>query len=333
MPVNAVQDRSAFVGESRRDRPLAVVAMGGHAFMQRGEPGTIAQHHYNAGEVSAVLMNLVERDYNLVITHGNGPQVGQLLLQTDLTHEQVTAMPLDVLVADTEGWLGYVLQQALLNQLRRRNISRYVVSMITQVQVDKRDPAFERPTKPVGRFMSEQEAEDRRDQLGWNVVEDSGRGWRRVVPSPRPVKVVQRHMIRDAALHGHIVIAAGGGGIPIIKNAHDDYEGVEAVIDKDLTSSILAANIGAELLIILTDVERVFLDFKKPSQRALGAVTMAECERLITEGHFPPGSMGPKVEAIYHFLRQGGRRGMITNADNLEAALEGQAGTHFVGRL
>ncbi|MBW2736554.1 MAG: carbamate kinase [Deltaproteobacteria bacterium] len=315
------------------DRPLAVVAMGGHAFMQHGDSGTIEQHHHNAAEVSAVLMTLVERDYNLVITHGNGPQVGQLLLQNDLTHEQVPPMPLDVLVADTEGWLGYVLQQALLNQLRRRNIHRYVVSMITQVQVDKRDPAFSKPTKPVGRFLSQEEAEARRDELGWVIAEDAGRGWRRVVPSPRPFKIVQRKMIRDAALNGHIVIAGGGGGIPIVKNAHDDYEGVEAVIDKDLTSSTLGVNIGAELLVILTDVDQVFVDYKKPTQRALGAVTMEEAERLITEGHFPAGSMGPKVEAIYEFLRKGGKRGMITNAATLEAALEGRGGTHFVGRL
>jgi carbamate kinase len=318
---------------NRADRPIAVVAMGGHAFMQRGEAGTISQHHYNAGEVSAVLMSLVERDYNLVVTHGNGPQVGQLLLQTDLTHDQVAPMPLDVLVADTEGWLGYVLQQALLNQLRRRNIQRYVVSMITQVQVDRRDPAFSRPSKPVGRFWEKEVAETRKRELGWTIVEEEGRGWRRVVPSPRPIKVVQRHMIRDAVSQGHIVIAAGGGGIPIVKNSHDDYEGVEAVIDKDLTSSILAANIDAEILIILTDVPQVYVDYKQPTQRALGAVTMDEAESLIHEGHFPSGSMGPKVEAIFNFLKSGGRRGLVTNAENLEAALEGRAGTHFVGRL
>lgn len=326
-------DDLEFERRDRSDRPIAVVAMGGHAFMQRGERGTIEEHHRNASEVSAVLMNLVERDYNLVITHGNGPQVGQLLLQSDLTRDQVAQMPLDVLVADTEGWLGYVLQQALLNQLRRRSIERYVVSMITQVQVDKRDPAFEHPTKPVGRFLSEEEAMQRKEQLGWTVMEDAGRGWRRVVPSPKPVKVVQRHMIRDAAKQGHIVIAGGGGGIPIIKNAHDDYAGVEAVIDKDLTSSILGASIGAEALIILTDVEQVFVDYNKPTQRALGAVTMEEAERLMREGHFAKGSMGPKVEAIHHFLRNGGRRGMVTNAQTLEAALEGRGGTHFVGRL
>jgi len=319
--------------QSRTHRPLAVVAMGGHAFMMRGEPGTIENHQKNAAEVSAVLMAFVERDYNLVITHGNGPQVGNLLLQSDLTRDQVPAMPLDVLVADTEGWLGYVLQQALLNQLRRRNIRRYVVSMITQVLVDKNDPAFRKPTKPVGRFLTQEDAEERQRTLGWEIVEDAGRGWRRVVPSPRPKRVVQRDMVRDAAMNGHIVIAGGGGGIPIIKNAHDDYEGVEAVIDKDLTSSILGASIGAELLVILTDVPQVYVNYGKPDQRPLGAVTMEEAEQLLDAKTFPAGSMGPKVLAIHEFLKAGGRRGLITNTQTLDAALEGRGGTHFVGQL
>lgn len=318
---------------SRRDRPLALIAMGGHAFMQTGQAGTIEVHKENAAEISALLMTLVERDYNLVITHGNGPQVGQLMLQTDLTRARIPAMPLDVLVADTEGWLGYILQQELLNQLRRRNVERYVVTVVTQVLVDKRDPAFLKPTKPVGRFMKEEEAKQCQQELGWNIVDDAGRGWRRVVPSPKPLRVIQRHMIRESALEGHIVIACGGGGIPTIRNAHDDFEGVEAVIDKDLTSSIMAGNIGAELLIILTDVSNVYVNYKKPDQRPLGAVTMEETEKLIAEGHFAAGSMGPKVEAIYQFLKSGGRRGLITNPATLDDALEGHGGTHFVGRL
>ncbi|MCA9670775.1 MAG: carbamate kinase [Myxococcales bacterium] len=313
--------------------PLAVVAMGGHAFLQSGEDHTIQIHQRNAADISAVLMTLVERGYNLVITHGNGPQVGQLMRQTDMTREEVPPMPLDVLVADTEGWLGYILQQALLNQLRRRNIQRYVVTMVTQVLVDKRDPAFSKPSKPVGRFLSQEEGEAARDELGWDIVEDAGRGWRRVVPSPAPKRVVQWRMIRESALAGHIVIAGGGGGIPIIKNAHDDYEGVEAVIDKDLTSSILAGSIGAELMIILTDVPQVYVNYKKPDQRSLNAVTMDMAEDLVAEGHFAAGSMGPKVIAIQNFLKAGGRRGLITNASTLEAALEGRGGTHFVGRL
>ncbi|MBK8481352.1 MAG: carbamate kinase [Proteobacteria bacterium] len=315
------------------ERPLAVVALGGHAFVRQGESASIAIHERCAAEISAVLLNLVERNYDLVLTHGNGPQVGQLLLQTDLTRDQVPAMPLDVLVADTEGWLGYVLQQALLNQLQARHAQRFVVTMITQVLVDEDDPAFAAPTKPVGAFMSAAEAESARDRLGWHVAEDAGRGWRRHVPSPQPRQVVQWRMIRDAALQGHIVIAAGGGGIPVVRSAEGQLRGVEAVIDKDRTSSVLAAAIGADLLIVLTDVPQVYVDYRRPSQRGLDAVTMQEAERLIAEGHFAPGSMGPKVEAIDAFLRKGGRRGLITAPADLAAALEGRGGTHFVGRL
>ena len=315
-------------------RPIVLVAMGGHAFMQRGEAGDIHDHEKNAAAICGALMTLVERDYNLVITHGNGPQVGNLLLQAELTKESLPAMPLDVLVANTEGFLGYVMQQALLNHLRRRQIKRYVVTMITQVLVERDDPAFQNPSKPIGPFLTQAEAEERRDRLGWKIVEDSGRGWRRLVASPRPIRVVQRFMIRDAACAGHIVVACGGGGIPIIRRREDnDYEGIEAVIDKDLTSSVLAAEIGAELLVILTDVPQVYVRYGTPEQKALGAVTLEEIERLQAEGHFARGSMGPKVEAVVSFLKAGGKRGLITNAASLSDALDGRAGTHFVGRI
>ena len=242
-------------------------------------------------------------------------------------------MPLDVLVAMTEGSLGYILQQSLLNQLRQRDIRRYVVTMVTQVQVDEKDPAFQDPSKPIGPFLTKEEAEARRKDLGWIVREDAGRGWRRLVPSPRPIKVIQRHMIRDAARAGHIVVACGGGGIPIKVLPNDNYEGIEAVIDKDLTSSVLATDIGASLLVILTAVPQVYVRFGTPEQRALGAVTLEEIEALQAEGHFPPGSMGPKIEAVIHFLRSGGRRALITNPENLPQAIEGRAGTHFVGKI
>lgn len=315
-------------------RPIVLVAMGGHAFMQHGEKGTIEDHERNAAIICGSLMTLVERNYNIVITHGNGPQVGNLLIQNEHTRDLVSAMPLDVLVANTEGFLGYVLQQALLNHLRRRQIKRYVVTMITQVIVERDDPAFRNPTKPVGPFLAKEQAEERRDHLGWKIIEDSGRGWRRVVASPRPVRVVQRMMIRDSARAGHIVVACGGGGIPIIrKDATNDYEGVEAVIDKDLTSSVLAQEIGAELLIVLTDVPQVYVNHRAANQRALGAVTIEEIEELFAAGHFPPASMGPKIEAIMTFLRNGGKRGLITDPASLTEALEGRAGTHFVGKI
>jgi carbamate kinase len=278
-------------------------------------------------------MTLVERNYNLVVSHGNGPQVGNFLLQNELTRDSVPSLPLDVLVANTEGFLGYVLQQALLNHLRRREIKRYVVTMITQVLVERDDPAFQNPSKPIGPFLTRGQAEERRDRLGWKIVEDSGRGWRRLVASPRPVRVVQRHMIRDSARAGHIVVACGGGGIPIVRRDDDDYEGIEAVIDKDLTSSVLAAEIGAELLIILTDVPQVYAHYGTAEQRPLGAVTVEEIEGLQSAGHFARGSMGPKVEAILDFLKAGGKRGLITSPARLADALDGRAGTHFVGRI
>jgi carbamate kinase len=314
-------------------KPIVLVAMGGHAFMQKGEKGTIEEHERNAAEIARLLMTLVEKEYQLVITHGNGPQVGTLLLQQECSKDETPSMPLDVLVAMTEGSLGYILQQNLLNQLRRKDVRRYVVTVVTQVLVDESDPAFTNPTKPIGPFLTQAEAERRRDQLGWIVKEDAGRGWRRLVPSPHPKRVIQHHMIREAARAGHIVVACGGGGIPIRKNADDSYAGVEAVIDKDLTSSVLATNVGAALLVILTAVPQVFLNFGLPNQRPLGAVTLEEIEALYAEGHFPPGSMGPKIEAVVHFLKSGGRRALITNPESLPSAIEGRAGTHIVGRI
>jgi carbamate kinase len=320
------------VNESQ-ERPIVVVAMGGHAFMQKGERGTIEEHERNAEGIAALLMTLIDRDYHVIVTHGNGPQVGSLLLQHELSREEVPAMPLDVLVAMTEGSLGYILQQSLLNQLRKRQSRRYVVTVVTQVVVDENDPAFKDPSKPIGPFLTQQEAERRRDQLGWQVKEDSGRGWRRLVPSPRPIKVIQRHTIRDAARAGHIVIACGGGGIPIKKQPDGQYGGIEAVIDKDLTSAVLANEVGAALLVILTAVPQVYVSFGKPEQKALGAVTLEEIEDLFAQGHFAPGSMGPKVDAAIHFLKGGGRRALITNPECLPQAIEGRAGTHFIGAI
>jgi carbamate kinase len=308
--------------------------MGGHAFILGEEKGTIEDHERNAEQIAQLLMTLVEREYHLVITHGNGPQVGNLLIQNELSRQVTPEMPLDVLVAMTEGSLGYILQQSLLNELRRREIRRYVVTVVTQVIVDENDAAFATPSKPIGPFLDQEEAEKRRDQLGWVIREDAAkRGWRRLVASPRPVKVLQRDMIKGATDAGHIVVACGGGGIPIKLSEDGHYVGVEAVVDKDFSSSVLAAAVGADLLIFLTSVPQVYVNFGKPDQKALGAVTLEEIERLFDEGHFPPGSMGPKVEAVIHFLKQGGRRALITDAANLPDAMEGRAGSHFIGKL
>ncbi|VAX35994.1 Carbamate kinase [hydrothermal vent metagenome] len=313
--------------------PTVVVALGGHAFVQHGESGGHEEHLRNAARICESLMTLVERGYQVVITHGNGPQVGVLLEQDERSRDELPSFPLDVHVAQTEGSLGYYLQQALLNSLRKRDIRRFVVTVITQVIVDADDPAFEKPTKPVGPFLSEADARQREKEFGWIVGEDAGRGWRRLVPSPFPRKIIQRDMIREAAARGHIVVAAGGGGIPVRITPGGDYEGIEAVIDKDSTSSVLARDIRADLLLILTDTECVYLNYQSPDRRSLGAVTLAECARHIRKGHFPPGSMGPKVQAIHDFLLNGGARGLITSPDRLSDALAGEAGTHFIGRI
>ncbi|MCU0665364.1 MAG: carbamate kinase [Myxococcota bacterium] len=317
---------------SDKDKPIVLVALGGHAFMQRGEPGTVEVQQRNAAMICRSLQTLVDRGYKLVVTHGNGPQVGDLLLLNESGDDKVAKMPMDVLVAQTEGSLGYFLQQAMLNELRARQIKKYVVTVVTQVLVDPADPAFQNPTKPVGPFLSQQEAQSRRDQLGWTIAEDPAkRGWRRVVPSPRPIKVVQRFTIRDSAEAGHIVIACGGGGIPIIKDSEGRYEGVEAVIDKDLTSSLLANQIGAEMFIILTEVPQIFSGFKTPSERAISAVTSEQLRALHTAGEFPAGSMGPKVEAVIGFLERGGKRAIVTDPHTIGEALEGRGGTHIIG--
>ena len=307
-------------------KPIVLVALGGHTFIQPGQRGAIEEQRENAASIARSLMTLVEKEYHLVLTHGNGPQVGDLA-------EAMPGVPLDALVAMTEGSLGYILQQSLLNELRRREVRRYVVTMVTQVIVDDADPKSRTPVKPVGPFMTAEEARAKTRTDGWTVKEEPHRGWRRLVPSPRPVRVLQRHMIREAARAGHIVIACGGGGVPIRTAPDRAYLGVEAVIDKDLTSSVLAADIGAALLVILTSVPQALVNAGTPAERRLGAVTLQEIEALHAEGHFPEGSMGPKIEAVMHYLKHGGRRALITDPESLRQAIEGRAGTHIVGRI
>ena len=316
----------------RSDREMVLIALGGNALIRKGQKGTISEQEANADEVARDLMCLVEADYNLVVTHGNGPQVGNLLLASDLTREQVPPMPLDVLVAETQGNMGYFLQQALLNRLRAAGVRRYVVTVITQVVVDKDDPAFADPDKPIGLHYDEATARDLSARLGWTMKEVSEGGWRRLVPSPKPLKIIQRYMVRHAASEGNIVIAAGGGGIPIRIKEDGTYEGIEAVIDKDLTSAELAEQIHADLLVILTAAPRIAVDFGKPTQRDLETVTLAEAEKLIAEGHFPPGSVGPKMRACVNFVAATGKDAIICEADQLREALAGKAGTRIVLR-
>jgi carbamate kinase len=273
---------------------------------------------------------LIKPNYSLVITHGNGPQVGNILLRSELAKDTVPPMPLDVCVAESEGSMGYFLQQGMLNTLRRMGIRRYVVTLITEVMVDPQDPAFKAPTKPIGPFYTEEQAQKLMTEKGWKMIEDAKRGWRRIVPSPKPTKVLQRYMIRDLANSGNIVIAVGGGGIPIMKGKNNDYEGVEAVIDKDLASANLASVIKADMFIILTAVPCVSINFRKPDEKKLDRITIEEAEKYLAEGHFAAGSMKPKIEAAINYLKDGGTEAIITDPEHLAEALEGKAGTFIV---
>lgn len=316
-----------------RDGSVALVAFGGNVIHKTGEAGTYREQQANARHMCGRLLTVLERGYELVITHGNGPQVGNLLMQNELARAMVPDLPLDVLVAQTEGSLGYILQQELLNELRRHDIRKYVVTMISQVVVDRNDPAFTNPTKPVGPFYTETEAAALRQRFpDWLVTEDSGRGYRRIVPSPTPRRIIQSKMVRSLVYAGNVVLALGGGGVPIYKDEHNEYVGVEAVVDKDLSSALLAVDVKADLFVLLTNTEKVCLNYGKPDQRQLDVLTCDEVRHYLQAGHFPPGSMGPKVRAALLYLEAGGREVLITDPTHLTAALDGQAGTRIVWR-
>ncbi len=314
-----------------RDGSVALVAFGGNVIHKAGETGTYAQQQANARDMCGRLLTVLNRGYELVVTHGNGPQVGNLLVQNELAREMVPDLPLDVLVAQTEGSLGYILQQELLNELRQHNLHKYVVTMITQVVVDRDDPAFDSLTKPVGPFYTEQEVEGLRKRFpDWRIAEDAGRGYRRVVPSPMPQRIIQSRMIRSLVYAGNVVLALGGGGVPMTKDSEDRYVGVEAVIDKDLSSALLATDIKADLFVILTGTENVCLNYGRDDQKTLNHITYAEAVRYMKEGHFPAGSMGPKITSALMYLESGGRKVIITTPENIEKALDGEAGTCIV---
>jgi len=313
----------------RRNR-TAVVAFGGNALIRRGEDGTQKRQVQHAMELAAKLASLVRRGYGLLLVHGNGPQVGQILIQVEEAITKVPPQSLDVCVAQSEGSIAYLLERALRTTLARQRIRREVSSLITQVRVDPDDRALWRPSKPIGPFYPRFRAHTLRRQSRWPMIEDSGRGYRRVVPSPLPVEVLELEAIRTLLGRGHLVIAAGGGGIPVMRDERDEWLGVEAVIDKDYTASLLAGEVGADLFVILTDVDQVCLDYGQPSQRPLHRLTLAEAQRHLREGQFPPGSMGPKVEACLNYLKRGGREALITSARRLDRALVGRAGTRLV---
>jgi carbamate kinase len=306
-----------------------VIALGGNALAQPGEEGTITQQFKHTRESLGAVVELAREGWHIAIVHGNGPQVGNELIRNEQSRHLVPPLPLGVLVAGTEGWIGYMIQQSLQNALRRGGVERQVVTMVTQVLVDPDDPEMQRPTKPIGRTMDEQTARDLASELGGEVAETKG-GWRRVVPSPRPTAIVEREMIRALVREGHLVIAAGGGGCPVYVHERWGLEGVDAVVDKDRAAAILGRDIGADVLVILTDVERVYLDYGKPTQRALERLTVSEAEALLAGSELGSGSMAPKVEAAADFVRRGGTRAIIARLDQGREAVAGSAGTEIV---
>lgn len=312
----------------------AVVAIGGNAILRAGESGSKENQMKNLEMSCRYIAQMIADGYDIVLTHGNGPQVGNILMRYDIAKNEIPQMPLDVAVAESQGQMGYMIQQALTNSLKSIGLEKCVVSIVTQVIVDRNDPAFQNPTKPIGMYFSKEDADVLILKKGWKMVEDKKRGgWRRVVPSPEPVDIVEKYAIRKLVFTGQhspiVVIASGGGGIPVVLEG-DTYSGVEAVIDKDLASSVLASSIGERLFIMLTDVNKVALDFGKPTQRWIDRMTVKEAEMHLAEGHFLAGSMAPKIEAAIRFLHKSGEEVIITSPEKLHEALAGKDGTHIV---
>jgi carbamate kinase len=311
---------------------LAVVAVGGNALIRDERHRTIADQYDTACMTMRYVVDLIEAGWRVVLTHGSGPQMGFILRRSELALPEVFPVPMDYAGADLQGALGYMFVKALRNEFRRRGLKHEAVAVVTQVLVDRDDPAFRDPTKPIGSPMDEALARKRAADLGWQVKEEPGRGWRRVVPSPRPKAIVDLAVIAHLVGEGFIVVACGGGGIPVIHDEDDNIRGVEAVIDKDSASSLLARTLRADRLLIATGVERVALDFGKPTQRWLDRLTLAEAKELFDQSHFDKGSMGPKIGAMIAFLEGGGVEGIITDPPHLVTALAGKAGTRIVLR-
>jgi carbamate kinase len=306
---------------------LAVIAIGGNSLIKDKEHQTVQDQYQAVAETCSHIAGLIEEGYNLVITHGNGPQVGFILIRSELASHVLHPVPLDSCGADTQGAIGYHIQRALRNEFRERGIDKHVATVITQVLVDRNDPAFQKPSKPIGPFYEKDKAEKYRAEQGWSVVEDAGRGYRRVVASPLPVEILEEEAIRVLAEAGFVVVAVGGGGVPVTRNEDGDLEGAAAVIDKDLASGLLASNIGADDLVISTAVEKVALNFGTPDEQPLSKMTVEEARKYLEEGHFAPGSMKPKIETAIQFLEKGGKRVVISSPEFLVQAVRGERGT------
>lgn len=309
----------------------AVIAIGGNSLITDKEHQTVPDQYQAAADTCAHIAPLVAGgDLRLVITHGNGPQVGFILRRSELAEHELHLVPLDSCVADTQGALGYHIQLALGNELRRLGAKTGTATVVTQCLVDRNDPAFAKPNKPIGSFLTKEKAEQHREKDGWDVVEDAGRGWRRVVASPEPKEILELAAVKSLLDAGFVVVAAGGGGIAVVDDGTGALKGAAAVIDKDHASSLLARELGADLLVISTAVEKVCLNFGKPDQRDLDRMTLADAKRYCAEGHFKPGSMLPKIQAVIAFLEGGGREAIITDPAHLGEALAGKTGTHVV---
>ncbi len=310
---------------------LAVVAIGGNSLIIDKSHMTVQDQYAAAHETCVHIADMIEDGWTVAIGHGNGPQVGFILRRSELSRHELHEVPLDACGADTQGAIGYAVQQNLYNEFIRRGMNKEAVTIVTQVEVDRNDPAFASPTKPIGSFMMAEEAETRRNKDRWDVVEDAGRGWRRVVPSPKPKRIIEESAVRNLLDAGIIVITVGGGGIPVVADDKGNLSGVAAVIDKDNATSLLACNLGADLFLITTAIEKVSLNFGKPDERPVDQMTLAETKQHLKEGvHFAKGSMEPKIEAIIQFLEHGGKEAIITNPPNIAKALRGETGTRFI---
>lgn len=311
-------------------RGIAVVAVGGNALIKDKAHQTVQDQYECAQDTMKHIVDMIEKGWDVAISHGNGPQVGFILRRSELARDLLHEVPLDYCGADSQGAIGYMFQNALQNEFKRRGMHKQAATVVTQTVVDKDDPAFEKPTKPIGTFMEEPEAQSRAAKDGWTVVEDAGRGWRRVVPSPIPIRIVEADAIHTLIKAGFSVVGVGGGGIPVIEDENGELQGVEAVIDKDFGSALLAKMIDADLFVISTAVEKVALNFNTPEQKWLDEMTVAEAKRYLKEGHFAPGSMLPKVQAIIQFLENGGKKALITDPEHISAALDGKTGTWII---
>jgi carbamate kinase len=309
---------------------LAVLAIGGNSLIKDKNHIALSWQYEAVKETGKYIAELIAEGMSIVITHGNGPQVGFIYRRGELGRHELPLIPLDICGADTQGAIGYMIQKALLNHFRRMGVAKKVTTVVTQTLVNTDDPSFQHPTKPIGSFMPEEEALANRKEFGWEVVEDAGRGFRRVVPSPIPREIIELDVIRLLIERGYVVVATGGGGIPVIRNERGEIEGVEAVIDKDLASSLLARNLGADTFIISTAIDAVYLNFGTENQKPIPHATLPEIKRYLAEGHFKPGSMKPKIESIILFLEGGGRKAIIASPENLLKSVRGESGTTIV---